>query len=250
MKQSKIRHDFIKAYKYGGKCIKIVFFKYQRAKPFPDYAEGLLEYLEDSALDTPFDIINKHIYERFESSISRTRSAIFEIALCNDFEWFCTFTIDKEKADRFNLADFRAHLSQFIRNQNRYREEGDQIKFLLIPENHKDGAWHMHGLLMGLKEGTDLVKNEHGYLEWKKYRSRFGFFSCSRIKSHEACSRYITKYVSKSLFETKIKSGGHLYFASKGLKRKELVCIEDFPLESDEWDFENDYVKIKWKKLS
>lgn len=249
MRQSVIKHDYIKVYRYGEKALKIVYFKYQRVKPYVEYSESLKEYLEECYDDTPFEVINRQKYERFISSISRARSTIFELALCNNFEWFCTFTVDKEKGDRFDLKSFRSRLSQFIRNQNRYRESSRHIKFLLIPEHHQNGAWHMHGLLSGLDD-NDLSINEYGYLDWIKYRDRFGFFSCSRIKSHEACSRYITKYVSKSMFETTLKSGEHLFFASKGLKRKEVVSIDDFPLESEDWDFENDYVKIKWKTLS
>ena len=37
------------------------------------------------------------------NSISRSRQAIYELALCNDWEYFVTFTINKRNHDRFNL---------------------------------------------------------------------------------------------------------------------------------------------------
>lgn len=237
--QSKVKHSFIRVYKYGDYGYKYVLFKYINEAPRNNQnsvGKG------SEGVDITADC------ERFESSLSRTKSTIFELALCNKFEYFCTFTQDVQKvSDRFDLNEFRARLSQFVRNQNRYRSAENKIEYLLIPEEHKDGAWHMHGLIRGLTD-DDLKINEHGYLDWYKYRDRFGFFSCSKIKSHEACSRYITKYVSKSLFTTKIKNGGHMFFASKGLARKE--CASEYPCDSsmsEQWDFENDYVKIRWQ---
>ena len=256
MRKSKNRHDFIRVYKYGDCGYKYVYFKYlsegaRRRRGVPTEQVPVVAPVTAKAEGAGTETggtIEPGALSRFDSSISRTRSLIFEIALCNNFEYFCTFTQDMQKVnDRFDLSTFRARLSQFVRNQNRYRSAENKIEYLLIPEQHKDGAWHMHGLIRGLTD-DDLKINEHGYLDWYKYRDRFGFFSCSRIKSHEACSRYITKYVSKSLFSTNVESGGHMFFASKGLRRKE--CVADYDYEHgmyDEWDFENDYVKIRWQ---
>lgn len=250
MVKSKIKHSFVRVYQYGDYGTKYVLFKYLNQSPrrsrLVAQSEGpFSEEIKAYEASAP----TEQSAERLEASISRTRSTIFEIAFCNDFEYFCTFTQDESKvSDRFDLSAFRSRLSQFVRNQNRYRAPENRIEYLFIPEQHKDGAWHIHGLLKGLTE-NDLKLNEHGYLDWYKYRDRFGFFSCSKIKSHDACSRYVTKYVSKSLCSTKIDSRGHMFFASKGLKRK--VCIDEYMFDSsmyDEWDYENDYVKIRWEK--
>jgi len=93
--------------------------------------------------------------------------------MCNDWTHFITCTLDKDKYDRYNLPVFQKDLSQFLRNQRKkYKAE---IKYLLIPEQHKDGAWHMHGLLQGLKECmlSDFSENtpkklkESGYKEYR-----------------------------------------------------------------------------------
>jgi hypothetical protein len=191
--------------------------------------------------------------ERFEESVSRTRAKIFEIAACNDFEYFVTLTLNKEKRDRFDLHGFSKDFAQFVRDENKKRCENEKIKYLLIPEQHQDGAWHMHGLFMGLNK-NDFVKNEHGYLDWVAYSKRFGFFSCSKIKSRLACSKYITKYVSKSIDKaTPLECGAHSFYASKGLKRKEVVFYREvcnnFIVNQNNFDFENEYVKIKWLSL-
>lgn len=77
--------------------------------------------------------------------------------------------------------------------------------------------------------------------------SRFGFCSIGGVKDAERVSSYITKYISKDLSERKNDLNAHLYYASKGLRRAELI-YKGGVRSADRigWDFENDYVKIKW----
>lgn len=190
--------------------------------------------------------------ERLANSLSRARSTVFEIALCNDFEYFCTFTLDETKRDRFDLDSFRKDFTQYIRDLNKKRAENEKIRYLLIPEQHQDGAWHMHGLLMGLTE-SELTLNENGYLDWNGYRQRFGFFSVSPIENSVACAKYITKYIGKDFEKVDLEKGQHLFFASKGLARKEQICKREFekcPIDAtSQWEFENEYLKIQWLEI-
>ncbi len=223
------KHDYWNVYKFGEKY-KIVYVNYGGKSKSR-------EVIAQRRIDT--DV-------RFLQSISRTKARIFELALCNEFRYFSTFTQDGHKRDRYDLVAFRKDFAQFVRNLNRARAEDRKIKYLIVPEKHKDGAWHFHGLLMGLDE-KDLKKNEFGYLNWEKYSEKFGFFSVSPIKSHEACSSYITKYISKGFAETDISAGNHLFFASQGLKGAEVVIKEvQDKCPYDNWDFCNEWVKIKW----
>lgn len=232
--ESKIKCDYWSLYDYGHGQYKIVYIK--RGRIASKEKKSNVEITVDDK-------------ERFASSVSRARSTIFEIAMCNDFEHFCTFTLDKEKRDRFDLRLFRKDFTQFIRDLNKKRLESEKIKYLLIPEQHGDGAWHLHGLLHGLTE-KELALNEYGYLDWKAYRDRFGFFSVSPIKNNIACAKYITKYITKDYDETGLEKNKHLFFCSKGLKRKECIVSKSFdicPIDlSSNWDFENDYLKVIW----
>ena len=247
------RHDVFNVYAYGD-TIKIVYIK--NGKKFKN-TEKTSNFISDK--NKP--LTEKEKNERFSQSVSRSKSRIFELAMCNEFTHFCTFTQDQTKRDRFNLFEFRKDFSQFIRNQNRFRTEEEKIKYLLIPEQHKNGAWHMHGLLMGLSD-NDLkqfdineripmrikkqIENGEKVYDWLKYRKSFGYFTCTDIKEKNACSRYITKYISKDLQKTVHDSGEHLFFASKGLKGREIIlknCYEQCPI--NDWDYENDYVKVK-----
>lgn len=184
--------------------------------------------------------------QRLSQSISRTRSTVYELALCNKFEFFCTFTQNPELRDRFDLDAFRRDFTQFIRDENKKRPEGQKIKYLLIPEQHKDGAWHMHGLLSGLSD-RDLTVNGNGHKDWTGYRSRFGFFSCDDIQDYRRCCGYITKYITKDLLQHRRSRNQHLFFVSAHLQRRQAVTLRDSsrPL-STEFDFQNDYVGVKW----
>jgi len=196
---------------------------------------------------------------KLESSLSRTKSKIFEIALCNDWEWFATLTLNPEY-DRKDLRNYKKKLSTWIKNYNRLHQTN--IQYLLIPENHKDGSWHMHGLIMGLPVEhllefslseklpiKILVEIAHGHkmYSWPAYAKTFGYITISKIKNIESVSKYITKYITKDLFSTKIDLNNHLYYCSKGLKRAEIINQGRLVKELDE-DYSNDYVKIKTLK--
>lgn len=199
--------------------------------------------------------------EKLEESLSRTRAAIFELALCNDWEWFVTLTLNPEYHDRKDLNNYKKKLSTWLKNYNRIHKT--KIKYLLIPEQHADGqSWHMHGLLMGLpeeqlQEFTEQerlpikilieIKRGHKVYTWEAYRKAFGYITISKTRHAESVAKYITKYITKSIEQTTIGPNDHLYYCSKGLKRAELIHEGQLTKELDE-DYSNEYVKIKTVK--
>lgn len=254
--QSLLRHDLWSLYDYGD-IIKVVYFK--SLPNAPDPRKDPL-FPDPNRKRPQFEKIMRSEDERFNNSVSRSKARVFELAMCNEFTHFCTFTQDKKLRDRFNLADFRKDFAQMVRNINRDRTEDEKIKYLLIPEQHKDGAWHMHGLFMGLND-SDLrlfkvseriperikkqLRQGVKIYDWTRYRQAFGYFTCTEIESGTACAKYITKYISKDLQKNVRKSGEHLFFASQGLKGREVIVkksSEVCPIEK--WDFENQYIKV------
>lgn len=202
-------------HKYTDQIYKVVRFKSTAPRLAPCVKRG--EPKKDE--NKPSDL---------HSSISRAKRVILEIALCNQWDYFCTFTLSS-KYDRFDLHSWYKEFSQFIRDQRKkYKKE---IAYLLVPETHQDGAWHIHGLFRdppplvrfsdrvaaGEKIPAKLVAG--GFESWLDYERRFGFNSFGVIRNAVACSFYITKYVSKSIGSDLIDSGAHRYYASKGLLR-------------------------------
>ena len=182
---------------------------------------------------------------RLTNNVARARTRIFEYAICNEFDYFITLTINGEKQDRYDLKEYVKKLGQFIRNYRRNHEAN--IQYLLIPEKHIDGAWHMHGLIKGIPK-DHLKKNEHGYLDWEQYKQSFGWCSIDKIKNKEAVAKYITKYIRKSFDSDRgiTEKESKLYYSSRGLKRpkkKKEGTLNGDHLDKIPFEYENDYVR-------
>ena len=182
-------------------------------------------------------------------SLSRTKTKIFEYMYCNDFDYFLTLTLNPNKHNPQDLKSYISKLSRFLRY---YRSQYNaNIQYLLIPEQHKSGAWHMHGAIKNISKDKMIINN-NGYLDWPDYQARFGFISLSPIKSKIAASRYITKYVTKTLLQNKNQK---TYYCSRGLKTAEEV-FNQFGYEDQQefakyffrikYDFSNDYCRVKY----
>lgn len=231
------------------KKIEITQFK------VPIRARGL--DIEDDEREEKNDSVRGTVNaSKIDCNISRTKRTIYEYAICNPWELFFTGTLDSEKYDRTNLDKFRSDLSQFIRNYNRLN--GTEIKYLLVPERHKDGkSWHIHGLIMGLpvshlkqfrigdkmgKQLADKVKHGAVLYNWKKYADKFGYCSLERVNNHEAVSKYIMKYITKEMMSSITELNKHCYYASHGLNKSKLVKQGVLNTELT-FDWENDYIR-------
>ena len=181
--------------------------------------------------------------ERAASNICRARSRVKELAACNPWEYFCTFTLNAEKQDRFDLRGFKRDLGVWVGNYN--KKFGTKLRYLIVPEPHKDGAVHAHGLLSGVAPSS-LVENAHGYLDMPYYQRRFGFINLDPIRDPRKVSTYIVKYIGKDFGADGFAgSGEHLFLSSRGLAGKKVVyeCWSRYhPGEA----YENDHCCIKW----
>lgn len=187
----------------------------------------------------------EHITGKFDNNIVRAKTKVKELVLCNDWDYWCTFTIAPEKIDRYDLNGYIKHMGEFIHNYNRRCDAVDKVSYLLVPERHKDGAWHMHGFIKGIRQ-SDLYKNKHGHLTWKQYEKKFGFISMEPLRSKEKASSYVLKYLTKDISRNVTEHGAHLYYASHGLKQPELIYRGHAELHAP-WDYEHPdgYCKIK-----
>lgn len=199
-----------------------------------------------------------HDAAKLKNSLSRSRSAVWELAICNRWELFVTLTLDKEKCDRYNLNETYKQLGKFFNNYNSRTDAA--IKYLLIPEPHKDGAWHFHGLFSGLppphlkpftlednipQRLKDMLQAGRQLYTWPSYAKAFGFVTLEQIIDPQRCAAYMTKYITKELGESSIELNHHLYYCSKGLRRAELLYRGDITRPLADPDFENDYVRVK-----
>ena len=159
-------------------------------------------------------------------NVKRAKDKVFDIALLNRFEYFVTLTLDKEKIDRFDAKAVSKVLRKSFNNfQQRYN-----AKYLLIPEHHKDGAIHMHGLLSGDFKLIDSGKRtKDGRPIYNLPQWKYGFSTAIEITGEQSnVAKYITKYISKDFHKI---FGAFYYAGGKDLKRTPPILLYDTEYE-------------------
>lgn len=126
--------------------------------------------------------------------------------MCNSWEYFFTGTLNPEWHDRHNLDRFRSAFAQWIRDQRKkYRSN---IRYVFVAERHKDGAWHLHGLLSGIPQDrlSRFVPGIHprrlvdgDYLNWGDYAKKFGFVRWALFMMRSAV-RFIWRSTSRRMW--------------------------------------------------
>lgn len=219
---------------YGNGFIKCIIMKCARRKGFEVWAKSkhdkLKEYMQRINLEREFEdcellplsdmpeCADKPARTcRSASSVSRLRSRIQELALCNRWNCFVTFTLDPNKRDRYDIDEFEAltrHL-KYVR-QTRCPE----LRFMLILESHKDGAFHGHAFMYLPADfiADEFVVNSNGYLEWTDISSRFGYMSIKPFDGSPAAVFYVMKYVTKDILP------GRVLRTSQGLKGAVVIA--------------------------
>lgn len=225
-----------------------------------------MNYLKTSGIELDdIEYVRGQVNEnKINESILRSKSKIFELAFCNPWDWFFTGTINPNKQDRTDLELFHKQLTQWLRNYNRLNNLN--IKFLFVPEKHKDGkSWHIHGFIYGLpvehlkqfqvgdvmgKGLADKVQKGDIVYNWLAYFNRFGFCDLEPIRNQEAVSKYVTKYINKELANSVTELNAHTYYHSRGLKFAELKKRGTMNWDSIAPTYENDYCSVVWLDYS
>jgi hypothetical protein len=128
------------------------------------------------------------------------------------------------------------------------------LHYIFIPEPHKDGAYHFHGLLadtgdMVFSDSGRVVKDGKAYKRCKSNAEcpviynldnwKFGFSTATVVRSNCKCVSYLTKYITKDLCQ--IADNRHRYLASRNLSRVKKECL-NIPCEEIEEFIKNQYV--------
>lgn len=195
--------------------------------------------------------------DKLPQALSRARRVCLELAICNDWKWFATFTIAKNNFDRKNLSGFYERFSEWLKYQR--KKSGKKIPYLLVPEQHGDGSWHMHGFfnsdidqflvsfsdLKASGENIPLKLVDKGYYNWVEYQKKFGFCSFGEIRNHDVAAFYVVKYILKSFQGDARRVGLKLYYCSQGLNRAEYYDSVYGPCPPLDAFLQNDYKYCK-----
>lgn len=178
-------------------------------------------------------------------SIKRAKERIFDIAMCNEFDYFVTWTLNPELINRYDAQEVSHKLKKFLDN----RVQRNDARYLVIPEHHKDGAIHMHGLLSGNFELLDSGhKTKDGKTVWNMPQWSLGYSTAIGLDGSQlAVSKYITKYVTK---EFKKIFGSFYYAGGHGLVRSPKVRVYDSDYDQfEEKEYKPDGVNLWFKYI-
>lgn len=166
-----------------------------------------------------------------ERAKRRARVAVRDLGLCNDFRYFVTLTLDKEKIDRYDPKEVVRHLNHWLDNNVRRRG----LRYVLVPEHHKDGAIHFHGFFNDALEAVDSGhKDRDGHTVYNLPGWGWGFSTAIELYGERAAAvAYCCKYIAKA----QEKIGGRWYYSGGDLRKPAVEwCDVDYAAVSEGLD--------------
>ena len=150
----------------------------------------------------------------------RARAKLRRLALANEFSYFVTLTLDPAKIDRYDGAAVTKSLGRWC--DNMVRRHG--LRYILVPEQHKDGAFHFHGFMAGSGlEARDSGHKIGGRTAYNLPQWTLGFTTAQPLYGEYAAAvAYCCKYIGKG--EGKI--GGRWYYSGGDLAQPEEQEID------------------------
>lgn len=221
------------------------------------------------------DIEKEHLLQ----SVSRSKRNIRRICLSNEFQYFATWTVSSEFADRFSVQNVQDKIRELLKEYQRKsisyknkiknkrdRERYDTFKYIYIIEKHKNGALHFHGMVKNmlpfdLKEYKkedfkslpyyilDSIDKSRKLFYSDFFSNKLGYCTFSKIQNYNACCNYIIKYISKDPVRNE---NDQIYFCSRGLNKGEDKVFSAFPkkfLDNCYEYIENDNVICRVKDI-
>ena len=162
-------------------------------------------------------------------SIKRTKKKVYDYAKSNEWEWFVTFTFSPDKVNRYDYDECTKYLSKWLNNL-RCKYKSPALSYLVVPEQHKDGAYHFHGLFSGMNERQIVWTGKYVIKRVRGLRSKFvrtkekiykigsyklGWMTATRVREMEKVTSYITKYITKDMLNG--LHGRKRYWCSRNL---------------------------------
>lgn len=163
-----------------------------------------------------------------ERSMRRAKAQLRRLALSNEFTHFVTLTLDQARVDRYDPEAIVKKLNAWCSNM----VQRNGLKYILVPERHKDGALHFHGFFNG---GAALVDSGHkdrdGHVIYNLPQWRLGFSTAIALYDdyHKAVG-YVCKYIGKQ----GEKPAGRWYYSGGDLKQPEVFFFDTSPAELEE----------------
>lgn len=237
-------------YENGTYCLRI-YSECINARPDidPPYSKIKIPILEDAKerinhppIYNPFTDSTEYfptfeeLYEKdrekkrsLDNSLKRTLDSVYTYSRQAEWEYFITLTFDGEKVNRYDFSEVMKKAGTWFNNQQ--KRFAPDLKYLYVPEMHKDSAFHIHGLIadVGNMQITDsgrvsingkaFLRNEfnlHFQTIYNLSGWRFGFSTATKVTDTKRVATYITKYLTKELCE--VTKNKRRFYRSRNLK--------------------------------
>lgn len=225
----------VKVIKYPRGCQVRMYSRLYDA-PIPELPSEVSEQEQDMELN-PFTgeqvrVRTEEEQERSKAvSAARTLNRVYYLVRSNPWDWFVTLTFDPEKVDSYNYGECTKKLSYWLNN---CRKKCPDMQYVVVPELHKSGRYHFHGLFWrcdGLGFSESGLTTEDGAPIYNIGAYKLGWTTATRILEEEGACKYMTKYITKEMCAT--TPGKRRYWASKGLNEAEVVDLVVEGLEKE-----------------
>lgn len=158
-------------------------------------------------------------------SMHRAKEKIYGYIMANEWEYWATQTFNKETIDRYDLDEIVKKYSQKLRNLK--KRNYPELKWLIVPEQHKDGAWHLHMFMSGIPKdrmkysGCDHYSGDkkrpiYNWLDTADYGFNYYMYIGEvEPQEWEIMAKYVMKYITKDLATCRFNK--KKYWSSRGL---------------------------------
>lgn len=177
-------------------------------------------YKHDGSMST------EELEEKTRKYLKKVKNNIINLAFnYNKWEYFITLTFDFREIGEYSHEKAITMLTKWIDNQ---KHQNKNMTYLLVPEFHKSGRLHFHGLVANvpnwkLKEArnpkTNRLIKENGLQIYNLENYKIGYTTISKIQNQEKVSNYISKYATKELITLKNKKR---YWYSRNLEKPKI----------------------------
>lgn len=167
----------------------------------------------------------EQLLEKTAENLARAKQVIYDLARSNDFVWFITLTFGLG-VNRFDYESCCDEIKVYTKHLGYLG-----CRWIIVPEQHENGAWHFHGLLAGPVKAVratnahtgQLLVDKHGREVYNLTDYKSGFTTAVKLDGSPKVATYLTKYFTKDMA---IPKGKKRYWASRNLVRPQVFYDE------------------------
>lgn len=220
--------DYIELLYYKDKFLHLID---SENLPAIDRSRMLEKNLQGEYVPISDDFTIQALQKSITNSSKRAKDSFFGYAKSNDWEYFITLTFSPDKVNRYDDLAVKELWSDF---QRWCKRKSPDCKILIVPERHKDGALHFHGLMSNIALNlAPAINKKTGKPLYCAFGTplltitdwTFGFSTLAVIpkeSNYERVVNYISKYISKS---ENIGYNQKRYFHTRNLNFKNKAIL-------------------------